>query len=97
MKPNLVLFTSRQNDPTGCILVRKYQKIQSTDQSTILTNYNILLNLKLKVEITAFEFKLTANKSYRSTVGDRLGGGGESRQGMNGHVFFRDTFVWAAE
>jgi hypothetical protein len=51
MKPNLVLFTSRQNDPTDCILVRKYQKIQSTDQSTILTNYNIyLLNLKLKVE-----------------------------------------------
>jgi hypothetical protein len=50
MKPNLVLFTSRQNDPTGCILVRKYQKIQSTDQSTVLTNYNIyLLNLKLKV------------------------------------------------
>jgi hypothetical protein len=49
MKPNLVLFTSRQNDPTGCILVRKYQKIQSTDQSTI-TNYNIYLsNLKLKV------------------------------------------------
>jgi hypothetical protein len=30
--------------------LRKYQKIQSTDQSTILTNYNIyLLNLKLKV------------------------------------------------
>jgi hypothetical protein len=50
MKPNVVLFTSRQNDPTGCILVRKYQKIQSTDQSTILTNFNIyLLNLKLKV------------------------------------------------
>jgi hypothetical protein len=47
---SLVLFTSRQNDPTGCILVRKYQKIQSRDQSTILTNYNIyLLNLKLKV------------------------------------------------
>jgi hypothetical protein len=47
-------------------------------------------------EITGFEFKLTANKNYRSTgvvtVGDRLGGGGESRQGMNGHVFFRDTF-----
>jgi hypothetical protein len=43
MKPNLVLFTSRQNDPTGCILVRKYQKIQSTDKSTILTNYNIYL------------------------------------------------------
>jgi hypothetical protein len=52
MKPNLVLFTSRQNDPTGtgCMLVRKYQKIQSTDQSTILTNFNIyLLDLKLKV------------------------------------------------
>jgi hypothetical protein len=50
MKPNLVLFTSTQNDPTGCTLVRKYQKIQTTDQSTILTNYNIyLLNLKLKV------------------------------------------------
>jgi hypothetical protein len=51
MKPNLVLFTSGQNDPTGCILVRKYQKIQSRDQFTILRNYNIyLLNLKLKVE-----------------------------------------------
>jgi hypothetical protein len=50
MKPNLVLFSSRQNDPTGCILVRKYKKIQSTDQSTVLTNYNIyLLNLKLKI------------------------------------------------
>jgi hypothetical protein len=50
MKPNLVLFTSRQKDPTGCILVRKYQKIQGTDQSTILTNYNMyLLNIKLKV------------------------------------------------
>jgi hypothetical protein len=24
------------------------------------------------------------------TVGDRLGGVGESRQGMNGHVFFRE-------
>jgi hypothetical protein len=55
MKPNLVLFTSRQNDPTDCILVRKYQKIQSTDQSTILTNYNIyLLNLKLKGTGTDF-------------------------------------------
>jgi hypothetical protein len=50
MKPNLVLFTLRQNDPTGCILVRKYQKIQSTDQSTILTNYNIYLFIKLKIK-----------------------------------------------
>jgi hypothetical protein len=50
MKPNLVLFTSRQKDPTACILVRKYQKIQSTDQSAILTNYNMyLLNIKLNV------------------------------------------------
>jgi hypothetical protein len=44
---SLVLFTSRQNDPTGCILVRKYQKIQSRDQSKILTNYNIYLKLKV--------------------------------------------------
>jgi hypothetical protein len=66
MKPNLVLFTSRQNDPTGCILVRKYQKIQSTDQSTILTNVNIyLLNLKLK-----FKIKKTLQLNLKKSIFD---------------------------
>jgi hypothetical protein len=60
--------------------------------------YNYFINMKRKqrnlldVEIPAFEFKLTANKNYRSTgvgtVGDRLGAGVKSQQGMNGHVFF---------
>jgi hypothetical protein len=40
-------------------------------------------------EIPSFEFKPTANKSCDSTdVGTTSGGGGESRQGMNAHVFF---------
>jgi hypothetical protein len=38
-----------------------------------------LLERQLGIEIPAFEFKLTANKNYRSTgvgtVGDRLGAG----------------------
>jgi hypothetical protein len=37
--------------------------------------HDIFLLLNIHLEITAFEFKLTANKSYRSTVGDRLGAG----------------------
>jgi hypothetical protein len=68
MKPNLVLFTSRQNDPTGCILVGKYKKIQSRDQSTILTNYNIyLLNLKLKENLSNFEVPQIRTGSKKRT------------------------------
>jgi hypothetical protein len=54
--------------------------------------HNDVSILKVPFEIPAVEFKLTANKSYRSTgvstVGDRLEAGVKSRQGMNGHVFF---------
>jgi hypothetical protein len=49
-------------------------------------------------EIPAFEFKLTANKSYGvGTVGDRLGAGVKVDRGCTTMFFCGDTFVLTAE